>query len=75
MPFKKLLEEYERCKKKSMRDRYYFSKVNDFDIERLEIKKTIFLLKGLILSNFQVGILNNHFLDAKSSEVAADLFI
>lgn len=29
-------------KKKSMRDRYYFSKVNDFDIERLEIKKTIF---------------------------------
>lgn len=63
-------------KKKSMRDRYYFSKVNDFDIERLEIKKTIFFfLKGLILSNFQVGILNNHCLDAKSSEVAADLFI
>lgn len=37
MPFKKLLEEYGRCKKKSVGDSYYFPKVNDFDIERLEI--------------------------------------
>lgn len=41
-----------------MEDRYYFPRVNDFYIVRLEILKNCFEGKGLFLSSLHVGILN-----------------